>query len=178
MVSTSMVPFISVLLVSLIPKGGTGGVRGDDREAAGQLIAAPEHEADPGHLRGDRDPAADLGVGEHVADDLAHVLDKGEGRALVAPGEPGGDVRTAPRHRDVDTALRGRAADEPARRRHPFAEDPAHLVAGPGVDVATQGVAAASFVDAEVLNRDPARAWPRGRPVNAVGHAYVLRASR
>src|ERR1700680_1742108 len=87
MVSTSMVPFMLVLLVSLIPIRGSGGLRGDAREAAGKLDAAPEHEADRRHLPRDRDTPADLGVGEHVADDLAHVLHEGEGCALVAPGK-------------------------------------------------------------------------------------------
>ena len=63
--------------------------------------------------------------------------------------------------------------DEPARRGNALAEDPAHLVARAGVDVAAQRVAAAPLVDAEVLDRDPARAWPRSRPVNAIEHAYV-----
>src|ERR1700676_1109867 len=168
-----MVPFMSVLLVSLIPIRGSGGIRGDDREAAGKLDAAPEDKADRGHLPRDRDPPADLGIGEHVADDLTHVLDEGERSAFVAPREPCGDLRAPPGHRDVDTALRRRAADEAARRRDALAEKPAHLIAGPGVDVAAQRMAATTLIDAEVLDRDPARPRPRGRPVNAIEHLQV-----
>ena len=67
--------------------------------------------------------------------------------------------------------LRNRPAADDA-----LAKDAAHLVPGPGVDVPAQGVAAASLVDAQILDRDAPGAWPRSRPVNAIEHAVVLRA--
>jgi hypothetical protein len=109
-----------------------------------------------------------------VADDLAHILDEAEGRSLVPAGEPRGDLRASPGDRNVDAALRGGATDEPPGSGDALAQDPAHLVAGPGVDVAAQGVPASALVDAEVLDRYPAMARPWSRPVNAIEHACVL----
>ncbi len=95
------------------------------------------------------------------------------GAPLSRPASHCGDVGAAPGDRDVDAALRRRAADEAACRSDALAEDAAHLVAGLGVDVAAQRVAAACLVDAEVFDRNPARAWPRSRPVNAIEHAHL-----
>src|SRR5580704_13390780 len=161
---------LSSLLMSLVPMRGSGRVGGDQREPAGQLVVAPQHQSNRGHLRGNHDAAADLGVGEHVTDDLAHVLDEAERRTLVPATEPGADVRAAARHRDVDAPLRGGSAEEATGCGNALTKDPAHLVARSCVDVAAKRVTAAALIDAEVLHRDPARPRPGDRPVDAIEH--------
>src|ERR1700722_15444886 len=173
MVSVSIVPFMSMLLVSLIAKRGTGGVRGHQRETARQLVVAAKDQAHRGDLGGNDDAATDVGVLEDLADDLAHVLDECERRTLVATAKPRGDVGTAPCHRNVDAPLCRRPADEAARGSNPLATGPAHLVAPLGVNVAAQRVAAPCLVDAEVFDRNPAGAWSRDRPANAIEHAHL-----
>src|ERR1022692_4094794 len=161
---------LSSLLMSLVTVRGSGRIGGDERESARKLVVAAQDQSNGGHLRGNHDAPAHLGVGEHVTDHLAHVLDEAEGRALVPAAEPGGDVRAAARHRDVDAPLRGGSAHEAAGCGNALTKDPSHLVAWPCVDMPAQRVTALPLIDTEVLHRNPARARPWNRPVDAIEH--------